>query len=81
MSPLTLTKHSGFSLWVLRRGFTFSVMMLGWAGAAWAAASVGLVLCAEKVIKDVDNGGNVPLGLAVLILEGRVQSSWNNKSY
>ena len=56
-------------------------MMLGWAGAAWAAASVGLVLGAEKVVKDVDDGGYVPLGLAVLVLEGRVQSSWNEDGH
>ena len=38
-----------------------------------AAAAVGLVLGAEKIVQDVDNRGDVPLGLPVAVLQRGVQ--------
>ena len=38
-----------------------------------SAAGVVLVLRTEKVIQDVNDGGDVPLGLAVGVLQGRIQ--------
>ena len=40
---------------------------------------VVLVLRAQKVVQDVDDGGDVPLWLAVPVLQGRVQGSWKRK--
>lgn len=44
--------------------------LLGWSGGAWV---VIFVLGAEQVVEDVDDGGDVALGLTVLVLQGRVQ--------
>ena len=40
---------------------------------------VVLVLRAQKVVQDVDDGGDVSLWLAVAILERWVQGSWKRK--
>ena len=48
--------------------------MLGGAGPAGAAA-VRLVLGAQEVVEDVHDGGDVPLGLTVLVLQRRVQGA------
>ena len=37
---------------------------------------VGLILGTEQVVQDVDDGRDVPLGLTITILEGRVESTW-----
>lgn len=39
------------------------------------SAAVGLVLGAQQVVQDVDDGRDVPLGLPVGILEGRVEGA------
>lgn len=40
---------------------------------------VVLVLRAQQVVQDVDDGGDVPLGLAVPVLQGGVQGSWKKQ--
>ena len=50
------------------------VVVLG-RSAASRTASIRLVLSAEKIVKNVNDGGDVSLGLAIVVLQGRVQSS------
>ena len=49
----------------------FGVARLIGTASAW----VGLVLCAKKIIQDVNDGGDVPLWLTIGVLEGGVQST------
>ena len=44
-------------------------------GGAAAGAAVGLVLGAQQVVEDVDDGGDVPLGLAISVLQGWVEGA------
>ena len=50
------------------------VAVLGGSRAA-AGAAVRLVLGAQEVVEDVDDGGDVPLGLTVLVLQRRVEGA------
>ena len=60
--------------------FTFSGPGTGFGRGRGGGLSGGrmvvvLVLRAQKVVQDVDDGGDVPLWLAVPVLQGRVQGS------
>ena len=51
------------------------VTMVMRAARGGGGGAVRLVLRAQQVVQDVDNGGDVPLGLAVGVLEGGVEGA------
>ena len=79
----TLTKYWRLFLTTLGalRALSFMVVMmvvmvvLG-RSAASGTPSIRLVLSAEQIVKNVNDGCDVSLGLTILVLQGRIQSSW-----
>ena len=51
------------------------VMVVLGRSAASGTPSIRLVLSAEQIVKNVNDGCDVSLGLTILVLQGRIQSS------